>query len=238
MSHNKINYVLFLVVNSLNFKKRGIFLFFVFLLIIAVPACSQNIPKQPNFLTKYGGDPYMGTVKVTIVKPDGITAKTDYGEANAHFTEKAKGQAQMVLFGAIRDKKGDAGFVIDGPYKGATWKSDSKGVVLEVDSNGRFSGGGELRTQKFAFAGTMSGGYIDFVLRITELEKTAGGYPAGTTFVFIYSLSRSKQDIVTADNKSGSTTSKKKCKKIVWKTRYIGHFDGSGSTVRVPVCMD
>jgi hypothetical protein len=195
----------------------------VILLLIEVSACAQS---KNDFLGKYGGDPYMGTVKVYIVKPDGTTGKTDRGEANAYFSEKGKGKAQMVLFGAIKDKKGDAGFVVDGPYQGSTWKTDGREVEIAVDANGKFSGGGELKTQKFAFSGTITGGFIDLTLRITEKNETKGGYPAGSTFVFTYSLSRANKD------------AKKKCKKIVWQTRYIGHFDGSGSTIRVPVCMD
>lgn len=197
------------------------------LLFLSAFFMSSNSDEE-TFLKVYGGTPYMGTVQVDIILPNGSYAKTDYGNGSAHFVDAGKGKVKMIVFGAISDKKGDAGFAVDGLAKQKTWKSESDSIQLNVDEKGIISGGGRSYPQQFMFSGKIGDTRLELLTEIKTLKATDKGSPVGTTFKFRYVLRR---DIA---NKSGT---KKPCKKIIWRSQYVGNFDGTGTTVRVPECV-
>lgn len=199
-------------------------LFMPFLLVLLT---SNNA--SDDFLKAYGGVPYMGTVQVDIIRPDGTYAKTDYGNSSAHFVSAGNGKVKMVVFGAIKNKNGDAGFAIDGLTRQKTWKSESDSVQLNVSENGIISGNGRNYPQRFTFSGKITANRLELVTSIQSLKASGNGLPAGTTFSFRYVLRR---DI------AGNSTGKKTCGKIVWRPQYVGNFDGSGTTIRVPRCVN
>lgn len=202
---------------------------FLFLLMIVPVACNsqQDKKKASVFLQTYGGDPYMGTVQVDIIRPDGSIKTAGYGEATANFVDSGQGKAQMVVFGAIKDKKGDAGFAATGTHQAKTWKIRSDSLSLEIRQDGTINGNGASYPQQFQFTGSISDRRLELVTRVRSLQP-AGGLPGGTTYVFRYNLRR---DI------NSPPTTKRKCDRIEWQTRYVAGFDGGATTVRVPVCM-
>lgn len=203
-----------------------------FLLLSGPVACSgqsaKNKKEAPAFIRTYGGDPYMGTVQVDIIRPDGSYASTDYGEGSAYFVDSGRGKAKLVVFGAIKDKKGDAGFTIDGIYQEKTWKGKSDSVLLEIGETGKLTGTAASYPQQFQFTGSITNVRLELQTRVKMLQRTTGGHPPGTTFLFRYVLRR---DV------NSQPAAKKKCNRIVWRTQYVANFDGSATIVRIPECV-
>lgn len=204
--------------------------YLVCLLPLLVLLTSSNQADNGTFLQAYGGTPYMGTVQVDIIRPNGTYVKTDFGEASAHFTSADNGKVKMIVFGAISNKKGDAGFAVDGVASRKSWICQSDSVQLKVEENGVISGSGKVYPQQFKFSGKIADTRLELLTEIKTLKPSDNGLPAGTKFIFRYVLRR---DIVTS-----SSSSKRRCKKIEWRPQYVGNFDGTGQTVRVPVCVD
>lgn len=197
----------------------------LFLLAFLTSSCKSD---DEAFLKTYGGIPYMGTVQVDIIRPDGSYVKTEYGNGSAQFVGTDKGKVKMIVFGAINNKKGDAGFAIDGLTKQKTWKCESDSVQLNVNEKGLISGDGKSYPQQFMFSGKITDTRFELVTELKNLKASDGGLPVGTIFKFTYALGR---DLA---NKSGN---RKPCKKIIWRSQYVANFDGTGTTVRVPECV-
>lgn len=193
----------------------------------------SNNDIEQSFMELYGGDPYTGTVQVDIVLPNGSNVSTEFGDGSAHFSDLGGSEARLVVFGAIEDdagETGDAGFWTDGTYYDEmSWKNDSEDVLLEIGTDGVITGAGTISPQEFRFDGAMSETRFELVAKIEALEETDGGFPAGTTFTFRYNFGR---DVEHEGDGNG------KCNRIVWQPRYVAGFDGSGSTIQVPVCFD
>lgn len=207
-------------------------------LLLALVATACHGGDQKAFVDKFAGDPYTGLVKVRI-NPPGGKAWTQYGKGSARFVEKADGRAQLVVFGAIDNDKGDAGFAIDGTYDASGWKSDVKGVRLEVEPGGEITGGGTVPPQQFQFSGAATDAAFDLMVEIELLEANKNSLPKGTTFQFEYDLSRAKAE-VRADNAKAGTARKsgKKCRKIRYEMRPVANIgDGSMSMMQVPICL-
>ncbi|WP_119079911.1 hypothetical protein [Chitinophaga alhagiae] len=191
---------------------------------------SSTQQQNNTFLKAYGGTPYMGTVQVDIIRPNGTHVKTDFGDASAHFTSADNGKVKMIVFGAIGNKKGDAGFAVDGVATQKSWKCQSDSIQLSVKENGAIAGSGTVYPQQFTFSGKIADTRLELLTEIKTLKAAENGLPAGTKFTFRYVLRR---DIAT-----GTSNTKRRCKKIEWRPQYVGNFDGTGQTVRVPVCVD
>lgn len=206
------------------------------LLVLATSAC-QASDKQA-FVDKFAGDPYTGFVKVRIDPPGG-KAWSQYGEGSARFIDKAGGRAQLVIFGAIDNQKGDAGFAIDGVYDDGGWRSDTNGVRLEVKPGGEIAGGGTVPPQQFRFSGSASDSAFDLVVEIELLEANKNDLPKGTTFQFEYDLSRARADVRADNAKAGAARkSGRKCRKIRYEMRPVANIgEGSMSMMQVPVCL-
>jgi hypothetical protein len=80
----------------------------------------------------FSGDPYMGSVHVRI-EADGYKTKRDEGSGSAHFVDSTGKFAKLVVFGAIRDTAGDAGFSLDGVYKEKGWASSAGTTSFRID---------------------------------------------------------------------------------------------------------
>ncbi|WP_127127106.1 hypothetical protein [Pseudoflavitalea rhizosphaerae] len=197
--------------------------------ILLILACSGTDKDDPTFLKTYGGNPYMGSLQVDIILPDGKYAHTNYGKGSAQFIGVENNKARMILFGAISNEKGDAGFTVDGNCNKLNWQCKSDSVQLNISDKGMISGTARRFPQQFNFSGKISDVRLEFTTELKTLQKASGGLPAGTRYVFKYVLRREV---------SGKGTTKSSCKKIVWKPQYIGNFDGSGTTVMVPHCAD
>ena len=132
----------------------------------------------------------------------------------------------MIVFGAIKNKDGDAGFSVDGQARDKSWKSKTDSFQLEINEKGIISGSGNSYPQQLQFSGKIQDTRLELVTTLRFLKAPAGGLPAGTKYVFRYTLRR---DV------NGPTGVRKDCK-IVWRTRYVANFDGTSSLIRVPVC--
>lgn len=196
--------------------------------LLLILSCSGTDKSDQTFLKTYGGDPYMGTVQVDIILPNGKYVHTNYGRGSAQFIGVENEKAQMILFGAISNEKGDAGFAVDGQCNKLSWECKTDSVQLKISNEGMISGTGRRFPQQFNFSGKISDVRLEFTTELKTLQNTSGN-PAGTRYVFKYVLRR---DV------AGKGTTKSNCKKIVWKPQYIGNFDGSGTTVRIPHCVD
>lgn len=208
------------------------------LLLLALAASACNSSERPDFIQTYAGEPYTGSVEVRVDLPDGESWRK-YGEGSAHFVKQSDGQAQLVLFGAIDDEQGDAGFVVDGEYDENGWKSELGDIVLEIGPDGAISGGGTLHPQKFRLSGTASQSAIELVVAIELLEANPNALPAGTTFDFTYDLSRAVASDEDEDPTADKTGDEKECGKIRYEMRPVANIgDGTMSMIRVPICLD
>lgn len=199
-------------------------------------ACGSS--RGEEFIETYSGEPYTGFVEVRV-EPAGGKAWRQHGKGSAHFVGKEGGNAQLVVFGAIDDEDGDAGFAIDGTFEDGHWKSETDEVVLEVARDGRISGGGTIHPQKFGFSGSASETSFNLDVDIELLEGRPGALPAGSRFRFSYELSRAprQEEDVVADAESHGK-GKKKCRKIRYEMRPVANIgDGSMSMIQVPVCL-
>lgn len=200
-------------------------------------ACGSS--RGEDFIETYAGEPYTGFVEVRV-EPAGGKAWTQHGEGSAQFVGKQGGSTQLVVFGAIDDEDGDAGFTIDGTFEDGRWKSENEGMVLEVARDGRISGGGTIHPQKFEFSGSASETDFDLDVDIELLEGRPGALPAGSRFRFSYALSRAprREEAAVADAGDDGNGKKKKCRKIRYEMRPVANIgDGSMSMIQVPVCL-
>ena len=196
--------------------------------LLSILACSGTDKGNQAFLKTYGGNPYMGSVQVDIILPDGKYAHTNYGKGSAQFIGIENNKVKMVLFGAIGNEKGDAGFAVDGSCNKLSWQCKSDSAELAISEQGMISGKAKKSPQDFSFSGKISAVRLEFTTEL-KTQQTANGLPAGTKYIFKYVLRRD----VASDGKT-----KNNCKKIVWRPQYIGNLDGTGTTIQVPHCAD
>lgn len=196
------------------------------LLILSMTLAScQEGESQP-----FSGDPYMGSVHVRI-EADGYKTKRDEGSGSAHFVDSTGKFAKLVVFGAIRDTAGDAGFSLDGVYKEKGWVSNAGTTSFRIDEKGIISGSGSMPGNKISFSGTASTSNIDLTVKMVSLEATAGGWPAGTLFTYRYLLRRQ----LNKQQDGGVARNSKDCKRIRWQMRNIWT-PGGLQMIQVPVC--
>lgn len=211
------------------------------LLLAALAAGACQARGEQTFIDKFGGEPYTGWVEVDITTPDGETHRR-HGKASAHFVEKGKGRAQLVVFGAIDNEKGDASFAPEGVYDASGgWKSDVGGIRLQIGPNGEISGGGTAPPQRFRFSGLMSDSALDLTSEVELLQATDNGMPEGTTFRFEYDLSRADAEAradATKAGAGGGGRAKGKCRKVRWEMRPVAAAFGEMDMVRVPICLE
>ncbi|MDH5822017.1 hypothetical protein QFW77_03280 [Luteimonas sp. RD2P54] len=213
------------------------------LLALAVSGCgSDRGPDQGEaFVGTYAGDPYTGFVEVEV-RPAGGRAWRQHGEGSAHFVDEGGGKARLVVFGAIDDENGDAGFAIDGAFTDGRWKSETEGVSLEIDRDGRIGGGGTMHPQRFDFSGTATATDFALDVGIELLEDNPQSLPAGSTFRFAYELSRAepgKDAEQSAGEDEDGRGGDRKCRRIRYEMRPVANIgDGSMSMIQVPVCLE
>lgn len=211
------------------------------LLLVALAAGACQARGEQTFIDRFGGEPYTGWVEVDITTPDGETHRR-HGKASAHFVEKGKGRAQLVVFGAIDNEKGDASFAPEGVYDaGGGWKSDVGGIRLQIGPSGEISGGGTAPPQRFRFSGLMSDSAMDLTSEVELLQATENGMPKGTTFRFEYDLTRARADVRADNAKPAAAGGKKsggKCREIRYEMRPVPSFTGGPmDMIQVPVCV-
>lgn len=232
----------------------------VVLLSLATGACqgekrdgAGQAPEQPrqqdrggsvrddqDFITALAGEPYTGFLKV-VIQPPGGKSRTRWGTGSASFASEQEGHARLVVFGAIDDEGGDAGFAVDGRYDADGWKATANEVRIEVAPDGAITGGGNQHPQAFRFSGKAGQSDFELVVELELLEDSVQGMPKGTTFSFDYDLSRAEpEDEAGVGDKVASNggKEKKKCRKIRYEMRPVASIgDGSMSMLRVPVCL-
>jgi hypothetical protein len=208
-------------------EKTFVMRYFSLLILSMTMVSCQKGESQP-----FSGDPYMGSVHVRI-EADGYKTKRDEGSGSAHFVDSAGKFAKLVVFGAIKDTAGDAGFSLGGVYTEKGWASDAASTRFRIDDKGVISGSGSMPGNKISFSGTATSSNIDLIVKMVSLESTAGGWPAGTLFTFRYLLRRrsNKQD----DGDGGVARNPKDCKRIRWQMRNIWT-PGGLQMIQVPVC--
>lgn len=157
--------------------------------MIAAAGFGTVFAGERDFIQTFAGEPYMGTLEVRI-EPPGRNGWTRYGRGSAHFTDIEDGRAKLVVFGAIDDEQGDAGFAVEGTYGDTGWKSRTDNVVLQLSTTGEIIGEGAIPPQSYRFSGSVSESTFSLDVRIELDEATANGLPPGTTFRFAYDLSR------------------------------------------------
>lgn len=209
------------------------------LLSLALVAGGCEGREQAPFLQPFVGAPYMGDVTVRITPPGGRSWEQS-GRASARIVDEQDGRARLTVFGAIEDEKGDAGFTLDGRQDARGWRSSSDSMTLEIGPDGRISGGGTLAPQRFAFDGRIAPGDFHLVAKVELLARSKGDLPEGTTFEFVYDLSRAAPTPATVDRKPASGDGKDgKCSEIRYEMRPIANIgDGTMSMMQVPICLD
>lgn len=204
-------------------------------LALAIGSCHGANDRASMFT----GMPYVGSVKAQV-SPPGKAAYAERGKGNAQFTPTGRGRTQLSVIGAIVDPRGDAGFKIDGAVSARGWRGQWGDVHLDIDQEGRITGGGVAHRQKFTFSGSVSPSSFDLVVDIELLAPNKGGLPRGTEMQFIYDLARRARpaEPTTAD-KRGGRADMRDCKAIRYVVRPVP--DPAGGTLvmrRVPVCKD
>ena len=201
----------------------------IFFVLTTCAACQEK-----KIAPGYSGDPYMGTLKVSIVHPD-YPVKNDQGTGSARITDQKDGKSRLVIFGTIKKKDGDAGFAVDGSYDGKGWKSDSSDIAFEIAPDGSITGEGTMPGQKFQFSGDVTESVFKLGVKVEVLEKTEGGYPPGTVFNFNYDLKRDKAIAKSGGAKEKPTNKSGPCGSIHWEFRNIWT-PGGLQMIQVPVC--
>jgi hypothetical protein len=207
------------------------------LLIIAVVLTMTFGCKQKKSASTYLGDPYMGSVRVSVVHPD-FRDKRDRGTGSAHITELDNGKSKLTIFGAIKKEDGDTGFSMEGVADGASWKSDDTSMVFEISKDGSIQGGGTAIGHEITFAGNVTPTVFKLVVKMKTLTPTQGGYPSGTVFSFDYDLRRKdksgsdKKDLAKTTDKDEPTRG---CENIRWVFRNIWT-PGGLQMIQVPEC--
>ncbi|MDN5782035.1 MAG: hypothetical protein L0H23_08445 [Luteimonas sp.] len=211
-------------------------------LALAAGGCDGREPAP--LLQPFAGDPYMGDVTVRITPPGGQPWEQS-GRASARIVDGPDGRARLTVFGAIEDEKGDAGFTLDGHQDARGWRSDSDSMTLAIDPDGHISGGGTLAPQRFTFDGRIATTDFHLVANVELLARSNGNLPKGTTFEFVYDLSRATptptsptaaQDAAERNDKGDKSG---KCSEIRYEMRPIANIgDGTMSMLQVPICLD
>jgi hypothetical protein len=206
-------------------------------LALATGGCEGR--EQAPFLQPFAGTPYLGDVTVRITPPGGRSWEQS-GRASARIVDEHDGRARLTVFGAIQDEKGDAGFTLDGQQDAHGWRSASDSMTLEIGPDGRISGGGTLAPQRFAFDGHIAPGDFHLVAKVELLARSKGNLPEGTTFEFVYDLSRAAPVPTTDQRKPVDSEDKDgKCSEIRYEMRPIANIgDGTMSMMQVPICLD
>ncbi len=155
-----------------------------------VIACGGTGKSNEAFLKAYGGVPYMGSVQVDIILPNGKYAHTNFGKGSAQFIKTGNDKAQMILFGAISNEKGDAGFVLDGNCEKLNWTCKTDSTQLIISEKGSISGTGKHFPHHYSFSGKISDVRLEFTTELKKLQSNSTNFPAGTRYVFKYVLQK------------------------------------------------
>lgn len=201
---------------------------------------NDAVAAQDSVDARFRGEPWTGSLRVDVVPPQGERI-TRWGQGSARFTgeDGQDGHSRLVVFGAVDDEQGDAGFTLAGRPASGGWSSSGGAVALSIAPDGRISGGGDHGAQSFALSGHADATRFNLLVELTLHEDTAAGLPAGTVFHFDYALSRAE----AATPESGAETAGKrgdtgKCRRIRYEMRPVANIgDGSMSMISVPVCL-
>jgi len=209
---------------------------------LSLAACdSKGSGREESAAGILPGDPYTGWLEVEV-RPAAPAAKPwrRYGQGSAQLLETGDGKARLVVFGAIDDDDGDAGFALDGEFTAEGWRSDAGPVSLEIDREGRISGGGTLHPQAFSFSGSATPASFSLEVELELLESGSEQVPAGSVFHFSYGLTRAtpRAGEESAQAPDGREKADRKCRRIRYEMRPVANIgDGSMSMLRVPVCL-
>lgn len=208
--------------------------------MIAAAGFGTVFADERDFIQIYAGEPYTGSLEVRI-EPPGRNGWTRYGRGSAHFTDIEDGRAKLVVFGAIDDEQGDAGFAVEGSYDETGWTSRTDNVVLQLSTTGEIIGEGAVPPQSYQFSGSVSDSTFNLDVRLELAQATANGLPPGTTFRFAYDLSRGEPDKESAgDSRDRNERASRKgtCRKIRYEMRPVASIgDGTMSMIQVPICI-
>ena len=213
---------------------------FLILGIIAVLAggCKREKDTELTFISKFGGEPYVGNVKAAIEVP-GESGRQEYGRASLQLLDSTSNIVRLILFGAIDNEDGqagDVGFVLDGTATNTEWSFQKDPMQLKIDGNGSVSGAMETTDERYTYSGTISPTEFRIETVVERLTPTQGGYPAGTIFRFEHTGKREDPNAPpTGDGGDGGGG----CKEVRWELRNVWNPGGGAmSLVRVPVCYD
>ena len=212
------------------------------LVALAVAACDSKGSGRDKPAPIQPGDPYTGWLEVEV-RPasSGGRPWKRYGQGSAQLLDSGDGKARLIVFGAIDDDEGDAGFTLDGEFTAEGWRSaPGKGPVsLEIGRDGRVIGGGTLHPQEFTFSGLLTPTSFTLDVELELLESDSAELPAGSVFNFSYGLSRAMPRAVgDSPDATDQDRTRRKCRRIRYEVRPVANIgEGSISMVRVPVCL-
>ncbi len=210
--------------------------------LIAAGPVGADTGDGKHVVQDYAGEPYTGFIDVRIDPPGG-KAWTQYGRGSAHLTDIGDGRARLVVFGAIDDDRGDAGFAVEGRYDDDGWVSRTDNVNLRIDTTGTIVGEGTVPPQHYAFSGAVTASTFDLVVDLELTEATENGLPAGTRFHFTYDLYRGVPNADEGEDLSRNADESAprkdgKCRKIRYEMRPVASIgDGTMSMIQVPICI-
>ncbi|MCD9029470.1 hypothetical protein LDO26_14845 [Luteimonas sp. BDR2-5] len=201
---------------------------------IAIALSSNACGSDGAFIDAYAGEPYLGSVRVVVTDAGG-TVMRRRGEGSAQFEATGRGQARLVVYGAIENKDGDAGFAITGAYGPDGWTAEEGGVRLHIGPDGRILGGGVVDDNRYSFSGSVSPGRMRLTVELTPQAAAAQPASAANVFTFNYRLSRDRPEAAMAQR---SGDGEGKCRSIRYEMRPVASIgDGTMSMLRVPVCL-
>lgn len=198
------------------------------LLVAFLPAAAcTSAPGARQFADKT----WTGVVRSRIAPPEGsgLRGQGHHGRSTAELQMTGRDSARFILIGNIREEN-DASFGAEGRFVGQEWRADTE-IPVVISADGKISGQGVLHGNRMMMDGQFTGDDLKVLVEIEPMTTTAGGYPVGTRFSFLYELRHFRE------RKAGSGPADGKCREIVYRLKLVPNpFGGTMGMVRVPEC--
>lgn len=207
------------------------------LVVLSFPACGEA---EPAFLAT--DDPYVGTLDVRATPSNGRPAMRASGEGSIAFKRMGGDRVQLIVHGEVAgvpgqaSGAGNAGFIAEGRAGLDGWRAQTGGIHIDIDAQGRITGGGTVQQDRYMLSGRLMGSQGTLVVAIEPGAAAAAGPSAEiSSFRFTYALERRQMRGDRAPTAAGR--GRGSCPHVVYQPRMIANIgDGAMSTVQVPVC--